>query len=110
MRYVLFMGDQMEYIQQAESVDGRILNKMEMAMICGLHFELRVGGKLIKSLLNESKQYLNGPQFTERMQQCDQYFNEVFSKGKYSTEELAMGEVAAGDFRTCVEEGKVIDF
>jgi len=104
------MGDIFEYLENGDAKELRILNKMETAMICGLHFELRVGQKLIRCLLDECRRYLTIQGFKDRMVECDRVFNEVFTGGDFASEELAVGDAMAGDFRTNVEQGSPVDF
>ena len=42
------------YAKQLPKHGVRLINYPEMAMICGLHLELRIGNKLIKLLLSEA--------------------------------------------------------
>ena len=98
------MGDIFEYLENGDAKELRILNKMETAMICGLHFELRAGQKLIRCLLDECRRYLTIQGFKDRMVECDRVFNEVFTGGDFASEELAVGDAMAGDFRTNVEQ------
>jgi len=108
--FVFVMGDIFEYLENGDAKELRILNKMETAMICGLHFELRVGQKLIRCLLDECRRYLTIQGFKDRMVECDRIFNEVFTGGDFASEELAVGDAMAGDFRTNVEQGSPVDF
>jgi len=110
MRFVIVMGDHFEYLEDSNAKELRIMTKMETAMICGLHFELRVGQKLIKCLLEECHRYLSHDQFKARMQTCDRVFNECFTGGNFISDDLALGEIMAGDFRISVEQGHPVDF
>ena len=92
------MGDIFEYLENIDAKELRIITKMETAMICGLHFELRVGQKLIRCLLDECHKYLTKVAFKARMHECDRIFNECFTGGDFATDELAEGEIMAGDF------------
>ena len=54
LRYLIFQSYLIAFAQQLPKHGRRLINYPEMAMICGLHLELRIGNKLIKLLLSEA--------------------------------------------------------
>jgi hypothetical protein len=67
MRFVLYMAEIVEYVEDSAAKEDKIVSKVELAMICGLHFELRVGQKLIQSLMNECRDHLTAAEYKERV-------------------------------------------
>ena len=110
MRFVLYMAEIVEYVEDSAAKEDKIVSKVELAMICGLHFELRVGQKLLQSLMNECRDHLTAAEYKERVTEFDGFYNQVFSTGEYHAERMQIGEVKSGDFRVQVQEGKPLEF
>jgi hypothetical protein len=49
LRYAMFVGDEMEYVMRQKKADGftHMLTKLEIAAICLLHNEMRIGENLL---------------------------------------------------------------
>ena len=54
LRWMVLESYLIAYSNQLPKHGVRLINYPEMAMICGLHLELRIGNKLIKLLLSEA--------------------------------------------------------